>query len=132
MKTRLKIYKMATSILLKFLTLKWDISRTIWRIKVNDGSFFGIFHALSFELNFFRPKFPFDAQFYLSSHFPSRALAPPLGGKVSYLKVILFHALVTLRSSYSGSLLLTLFHMGGGGGGGRFYPPSDCLLYNFR
>ena len=30
-----------------------DISRTIWRIKVSDGSFFCIFHALSFELNFF-------------------------------------------------------------------------------
>ena len=52
-KTRLKIYKMAASILLKFLTLKWDISRTIWRIKVSDGLFFCIFHALSFQLNFF-------------------------------------------------------------------------------
>ena len=59
MKTRLKIYKMATSILLKFLTLKWDISRSIWRIEVSDGSFFCIFHALSFELNLFRPEYPF-------------------------------------------------------------------------
>ena len=48
-----EIYKVATSILLKFLTLKWNISRTIWRIEVSDSSFFGIFHALSFELNFF-------------------------------------------------------------------------------
>ena len=49
----LKIYKMETSILLKFLTLKWDISRTIWRIEVSDGSFFFfIFHTLSFEINF--------------------------------------------------------------------------------
>ena len=47
-----KPYKMATSILLKFLTLKWDISRTIWQIEVSDGSFFCIFHVLSFELNF--------------------------------------------------------------------------------
>ena len=48
------------AILLKFLTLKWNISRTIWRIEVGDGSFFCIFHALSFELNFFfRPEVPF-------------------------------------------------------------------------
>ena len=40
------------SILLKILTLKWNISRTIWRIEVSDGSFFRIFHALSFEPNF--------------------------------------------------------------------------------
>ena len=50
---------MATSILLKFLTLKWNISRTIWRIAVGDGSLFCIFHALSFELNvFFDRRFP--------------------------------------------------------------------------
>ena len=48
------------SILLKFLTLKWNISRTIWRIEVGDGSLFCIFHALSFELNFF-----FDRRFPL-------------------------------------------------------------------
>ena len=51
--------KMATFILLKFLTLKWNISRTIWRIEVGDGSFSCIFHALSFELNlFFDRRFP--------------------------------------------------------------------------
>ena len=44
---------MATSILLKFQTLKCDISRTIWRIEVSDGSLFCIFHALSFERNLF-------------------------------------------------------------------------------
>ena len=44
---------MATSTILKFLTLKCDISRTIWRIEVSDGSLFCIFHALSFELNLF-------------------------------------------------------------------------------
>ena len=33
--------------------LEMDISRTIWRIEVGDGSFFCIFHALAFELNFF-------------------------------------------------------------------------------
>ena len=60
---RLKIYKMATSLLLKFLTLKWNISRTIWRIEVGDGSLFCIFHALSFEFNFF-----FDRRFSLSYH----------------------------------------------------------------
>ena len=50
---RLKTFKMATSILLKFQTLEWDISRTIWRIEVSEGSFFCIFLALSFELNLF-------------------------------------------------------------------------------
>ena len=54
-----KSYKMATSILLKFLTLKWNISRTIWRLEVGDGSFSCIFHALSFKLNvFFDRRFP--------------------------------------------------------------------------
>ena len=47
--------------LLKFLTLKWNISRTIWRIEVGDGSLFCISHALSFELNFFRPEVPFKS-----------------------------------------------------------------------
>ena len=54
---------MATSILLKFLTLKWNISRTIWRIEVGDGSLFSIFHALSSELNFCS-----DQRFPLSYH----------------------------------------------------------------
>ena len=56
----LKTYEMAMSILPKFLTLKWIISRTICRTEVGDGScFFFIFHALSFELNFFvDPGFP--------------------------------------------------------------------------
>ena len=34
-----------------------------WYIEVSDGSFFCIFHALSFEPNFFRPEFPFNALF---------------------------------------------------------------------
>ena len=54
------VHKMATSILLKLLTLEWDISRTIWHIEVSDSSFLCIFHALSFELNFFRSEFPFN------------------------------------------------------------------------
>ena len=53
-----KIFKMVTSMLLKFLTMKWIISRTICRLEVSDDSFYCIFHALSFELNFFRPEFP--------------------------------------------------------------------------
>ena len=53
LKMRLKTYKMPMSILLKFLTLRWDISRTIWRIEVSDGSFFCVFHALSCEFNLF-------------------------------------------------------------------------------
>ena len=61
---RLKTYKMAMSIMPKFLTLKWNISRTIWRIEVGDGSFFCIFHALSFELKFF-----FDRRFPLNQSY---------------------------------------------------------------
>ena len=72
---RLKTYKMAISILPKFLTLKWNISRTIWRIEVGNGSFFCIFHALSFELNFsFRPDVPFKKRL---SEFKA---SPLLGG----------------------------------------------------
>ena len=51
-KNEVETYKMAMSILPKFLTLKWNISRTIWHIEVVDASFFFISHALSFELNF--------------------------------------------------------------------------------
>ena len=55
---RLKTYKMAMSILFKFLTLKWNISRTIWCIEVGDGMFF-LHFALSFRLNFlFDLSFP--------------------------------------------------------------------------
>ena len=51
---------MAWSILLKFLTLKCGISRTIWRTEVSGGSFSCIFHALLFQLNlFFWPDLPF-------------------------------------------------------------------------
>ena len=46
-------HKMAMPILPKFLTMNWNISRTISRIEVGDGSCFSIFHALSFERNFF-------------------------------------------------------------------------------
>ena len=56
---------MAMSILPKFLTLKWNILRTIWRIEVSDGSLFCIFHALSFELNFsFNQRFPLTSSKY--------------------------------------------------------------------
>ena len=71
-----KIYKMATSILLKFLTLKWNISRTIGRIEVGAGSFFCIFHALSFELKFF-----FDRRFPLKIVFPNK---PTLSTRADY------------------------------------------------
>ena len=54
-------YKMTISILPKFLTLKWNILRTIWRIDFGNGSIFLRFYALSFELNFFfRPEVPFE------------------------------------------------------------------------
>ena len=48
------------SILLKFLTLKWDILRTIWRIEVSDGSFFLHFsRSFIWAKLFSRPEFPF-------------------------------------------------------------------------
>ena len=57
---RLKAYKMAMSILPKFLTLKWNVPRTLWRIEVGDGffffSFFMLFHL---SLTLFRPDVPF-------------------------------------------------------------------------
>ena len=57
-----KIYKMATFILLKFPTLEWDISRTIWRIEVSDSSyFFSFFTLFHLSLAFFRPEFPFKS-----------------------------------------------------------------------
>ena len=63
---RLETYKMATSIILKFLTLKCDILRTIWRIEVSDGSLFCIFHALSFALNLFVDRTcPLNNSYYL-------------------------------------------------------------------
>ena len=39
----------------------FEMERTIWRIEVSDGSFFFIFHALSFKHNFF-----FDRSFRLT------------------------------------------------------------------
>ena len=57
---RLKTYKMSMSIFPKFLTLKWNISRTIWCIEVGDGSFFFSFFMLfHLSLTFFRPEVPF-------------------------------------------------------------------------
>ena len=50
---------MAMSILFKFLTLKWNISRTVWRIEVGDGSFFAFFTFFHLSLTFFRPEVPF-------------------------------------------------------------------------
>ena len=35
------------------MTLNCDISRTSWHMEVSDGSFFWIFHALSFEPNLY-------------------------------------------------------------------------------
>ena len=58
---RLKTYKMAMSILPKFLNLKWNILRTIWHIEVGDGSFFFAFFTLfHLSLTFFRPEVPFN------------------------------------------------------------------------
>ena len=51
---------MAMPILLKVLTLKWNILRTIERIEVGDGSFFFSFFTLfHMSLTFFRPEVPF-------------------------------------------------------------------------
>ena len=61
---------MATSILLKFLTLKWNISRTIWRIELSGGLFFRSFHARLYELDLFS-----DRRFPLTKSFCSTGLA---------------------------------------------------------
>ena len=67
---RLKTYKMAMSILPKSLTVKWNISRTIWRIEVGDGSFYCIFHALSFGRNFFFDRrFPSSTKMRLNCYY---------------------------------------------------------------
>ena len=56
------MYKMAMSILLKFLTLKWNILRTIGRIEVGDGScfFFAFFRLFHLSLSFFDRRFPLN------------------------------------------------------------------------
>ena len=55
---------MAMSILPKFLTLKWNISRTIWRIEVGDDSFFAFFALFHLSLTFsFRPEVPFNPKY---------------------------------------------------------------------
>ena len=57
---------MVTSILLKLLTLKWDISRTIWLIVVGDGSFFFSFFTLfHMSVTFFRPELRFPLSLLL-------------------------------------------------------------------
>ena len=89
---RLKSYKMVASILLKFLTLGWDISRTIWRIKVNDGSFFCSFHAFSFELNLF-----FDWSFPLTSTGTNGERFHVLGELTIIMKTKTFTVLVNQR-----------------------------------
>ena len=50
---RLKTCRIATSVFLKFVTIGWDISKTIWHIEVNGG-FFCTFYCLSYGLNLAR------------------------------------------------------------------------------
>ena len=45
--------KMAASLWGENMTLNCDVSRTSWHMKVSDGSFSWIFHAVSFELNLY-------------------------------------------------------------------------------
>ena len=63
--------QMATSVLLKFLILGWDISRTIWQTEVSDGSLFLHFYSLSFELDLFVDRsFPLICKFsFVVSYF---------------------------------------------------------------
>ena len=53
-------------ILFKLLTLERDISRTIWRIDVTDGSFFQHFSTLFQALTFFDWSFPSKEVTYVS------------------------------------------------------------------
>ena len=80
---------MAVSILPKFLTLKWNISRTTWRIEMDDGSFFSILHAPSFEVNFFRLGFPFK---HLSVSNSTQKMS--ILNNVSNLKPSIFHEIL--------------------------------------
>ena len=102
---RLETYKMAASIFLKFLTLKCDISRTIWRIEVSDGSLFCIFHALSFELNlFFDRTCPLSVKLILKIISAARDLWKALKGLIqkayhknmnwSFIKHVFFNEIV--------------------------------------
>ena len=85
---------MATSILLKFLTLEWNISRTIWRIEVGDGSFLCIFHALSFELNFyFDRRFPLIVSLRASPKKLRRVLFDARAGNSNLAKSLIVHNL---------------------------------------
>ena len=52
---------------LKFLTLKSDISRTIWRIEVSYGSIFAFFKLFHLNLASFRSEFPFNTSFNFRS-----------------------------------------------------------------
>ena len=89
---RLETYKMASSILLKFQTLKCDISRTIWRIEVSDGSLFCIFHALSFERNLF---FDRTCPLKLNTNYDAKVMKGTCG---AFVEVVLFSGLLhTLR-----------------------------------
>ena len=75
---------MATSMLLKLLTLKWNISRTIWRIEVGDGSLFCICHALSFEFNFyFDRRFPLKASQNLMFFFTKGTQGQSIPSKIA-------------------------------------------------
>ena len=115
-----KIYRMATSILLKFLTLKWNISRTIWRIEVGEGSFLHFSRSFIWAKLIFRPEVPFKS-FIMAMPSPvlinsfnlllislllmtssvfglftERHELPRCGLNYILLKVILFSALMTL------------------------------------
>ena len=50
---RLETYKMAMSILLRLLTLQWEISRAFGALRSVRAYFLAFFHSLSFELNLF-------------------------------------------------------------------------------
>ena len=54
------MYKMVTSILLKILSLNWDISTTIWPIEVTDGSFFNFSRFFNWAEHFFDRNFPLN------------------------------------------------------------------------
>ena len=66
------VQNIATSILLKFLTLGWDISRTICRIEVSEVSVELI--SLHFSRSFIwaqlisRPEFPFNEKLLSNFH----------------------------------------------------------------
>ena len=127
MKMRLETYKMATSILLIFPTLKCDISRTIWRIEVSDGSLFCMFHILSFELDLlFDRTFPLTIlRIERSNRFDICSFCSTC--KLNKLKITITSSFAKLPCNISESMLESIAYVLTG----RFKSCCYCNMYQY-